>query len=183
MHIQPHASGLAAASVVIDPDGLDEWIERTPIDHGTVSPEQLQNIIQQAGIVGLGGAAFPTHGKLVPTQGVAIDELVINGGECEPFITCDDMLMRERAEGIVQGIRIFRDILQPKVVLIGIEDNKPEAIAAMRAAVAALSENFQVVAVPAIYPACLLYTSSRHPTPRICANCRRTMRWMTCYRV
>lgn len=152
-YTQPHASGLRAASVVIDPDGQDEWIERTPIDHGAFSPEQLQTIIQQAGIVGLGGAAFPTHGKLVPSPNVAIDELVINGGECEPFITCDDMLMRERAEGIVRGIAIFRDILQPKKVLIGIEDNKPEAIAAMRTAVATLGENFDVVAVPAIYPA------------------------------
>ena len=62
-----------------------------------------------------------------------MDELVINGAECEPFITCDDLLMRERAEEVVRGIGIFRDLLQPKKVLIGIEDNKPEAIAAMRA--------------------------------------------------
>ena len=71
-----------------------------------------------------------------------MDELVINGAECEPFITCDDLLMRERAEEVVRGIGIFRDLLQPKKVLIGIEDNKPEAVAAMRAAVDALNEPF-----------------------------------------
>ena len=87
------------------------------------------------------------------TPGVPLEELIINGGECEPFITCDDVIMRERAEGVVLGTAIFRDILQPKKVLIGIENNKPEAIAAMRHAVAALGENFEVVAVPSIYPA------------------------------
>jgi electron transport complex protein RnfC len=82
-----------------------------------------------------------------------MDELVINGAECEPFITCDDLLMRERAEEVVRGIGIFRDLLQPKKVLIGIEDNKPEAAAAMRAAVEALGEDFAVVQVPTLYPA------------------------------
>ncbi|MGE5387230.1 MAG: electron transport complex subunit RsxC [Betaproteobacteria bacterium] len=150
---QPHPSGLAAASVLIEPDGKDEWIERVPVDHGTLSPDEIREFIRQSGIVGLGGAVFPTHGKLVPPRGRSMDEVVINGGECEPYITCDDILMRERAEDIVRGAGIFRDLLQPKRVLIGIEDNKPEAAAIMRAAVQAVGENFEVMVVPALYPA------------------------------
>ena len=153
MHVQPHPSGLDALCVVIEPDGRDEWIERTPVDYRTLTLEELRARLQQAGVVGLGGAVFPTHGKLTPAKTVPMDELVINGAECEPYITCDDLLMRERAEEVVRGAGIFRDLLQPKKVLIGIEDNKPEAAAAMRAAVDALGEPFSVVVVPTLYPA------------------------------
>ena len=82
-----------------------------------------------------------------------MEELVINGAECEPYITCDDLLMRERANDVVRGIGIFRDLLRPAKVLIGIEDNKPEAVAAMRAAVDRLGETFSVISVPTLYPA------------------------------
>ncbi len=153
MHVRPHPSGLDALCVVIEPDGKDEWIARTPIDHKAVPPADVFHHLQQCGIVGLGGAGFPAHGKLTPTKGVPMDELIINGAECEPFITCDDLLMRERADEVVRGTAVFRDLLQPKKVLIGIEDNKPEAIAAMRAAVDAQNEPFSVVAVPTLYPA------------------------------
>ncbi len=153
MHVQPHPSGLDALCVVIEPDGRDEWITHGPLDYSAMTPEAVREHLQQAGVVGLGGAVFPTHGKLTPAKTVPMDELVINGAECEPFITCDDLLMRERAEEVVRGIGIFRDLLQPKKVLIGIEDNKPEAAAAMRAAVDALNEPFLVVPVPTLYPA------------------------------
>ena len=153
MHGQPHPSGLDALCVVIEPDGKDEWVERQPIDYKALSPEQVRELLQRSGVVGLGGAVFPTHGKLTASKMVPMEELVINGAECEPFITCDDLLMRERAEDVVRGVGIFRDLLQPKKVLIGIEDNKPEAVAAMTAAVQALGENFAVVAVPTRYPA------------------------------
>ncbi len=153
MHVRPHPSGLDSLCVVIEPDGKDEWITRTPIDHKAVAPADVFHHLQQCGIVGLGGAGFPAHGKLTPSKGVPMDELIINGAECEPFITCDDLLMRERADEVVRGIAVFRDLLQPKKVLIGIEDNKPEAIAAMRAAVDAQKEPFSVVAVPTLYPA------------------------------
>jgi electron transport complex protein RnfC len=153
MHVQPHPSGLDALCVVIEPDGKDEWIAREPVDYRSLAPEQVRKCLQQAGVVGLGGAVFPTHGKLTASQTVPMDEMVINGAECEPFITCDDLLMRERADEIVRGIGIFRDLLQPKRVLIGIEDNKPEAAAAMRAAVQAVGENFEVIQVPTLYPA------------------------------
>lgn len=153
MHVQPHPSGLDALCVVIEPDGKDEWIERSPVDYKSLKPEEVRERLQHSGVVGLGGAVFPTHGKLTASKTVPMEELVINGAECEPFITCDDRLMRERAEEVVRGIGIFRDLLQPKKVLIGIEDNKPEAAEAMRAAVAALGENFTVIQVPTLYPA------------------------------
>ena len=153
MHVQPHPSGLDALCVVIEPDGKDEWIAREPVDYKALTPEQVRERLQQAGVVGLGGAVFPTHGKLTASKTVPMEEMVINGAECEPFITCDDLLMRERAEEVVRGIGIFRDLLQPKRVLIGIEDNKPEAAAAMRAAVQAVGENFEVIQVPTLYPA------------------------------
>ncbi len=153
MRVQPHPSGLDALSVVIEPDGQDRWIERQPVDYGKLAPEDVRELLQAAGVVGLGGAVFPTHGKLTAAKSVPMEELVINGAECEPFITCDDLLMRERADEVVRGIGIFRDLLQPQRVLIGVEDNKPEAIAALEAAVRARGESFSVVAVPTRYPA------------------------------
>ncbi|MEY2631761.1 MAG: hypothetical protein RIR00_415 [Pseudomonadota bacterium] len=157
VHVGPqaaaHPSGLQTDSVVIEPDGKDEWLPRTPLDYRSLSPESVREYLREAGVVGLGGAVFPTHGKLSPARNVPMDEIVINGAECEPFITCDDLLMRERAEEVVRGAGIFRDLLQPKRVLIGIEDNKPEAVAAMAAAVKAVGEDFEVIAVPTRYPA------------------------------
>ncbi len=151
--IAAHPSGLPTLSVVIEPDGRDEWIERTPLDHTALEPERVREILRDSGVVGLGGAVFPSHAKLAPAKSVPMEDLVINGAECEPYMTCDDMLMRERPEEIVRGIGIFRDLLQPQRVLIGIEDNKPEAVAAMQAAVHRLGESYAVVAVPTRYPA------------------------------
>lgn len=148
----PHPSGLPALAVVIEADGRDAWIERQPADPAALGPDGVRAYLQQSGVVGLGGAVFPSHAKLSAGKAGALDELVINGAECEPYITCDDLLMRERAEGIVAGTALFRDLLKPKRVLIGIEDNKPEAIAAMQAAVAKAGEDFAVVAVPTRYP-------------------------------
>ncbi|WP_263771217.1 electron transport complex subunit RsxC [Propionivibrio soli] len=151
--IASHPSGLPTLSVVLEPDGRDEWMERAPLDYASLEPERVRERLRDFGVVGLGGAVFPSHAKLVAAKAVPMEELVINGAECEPFMTCDDMLMRERAEEIVRGVGIFRDLLAPKRVLIGIEDNKPEALAAMRAAVQIVGENFEVVAVPTRYPA------------------------------
>ncbi len=152
-HVQPHPSGLDAVCVVIAPDGEERWVEHAPFDYANATPDAVRRYLQQSGVVGLGGAVFPTHGKLTASTTVPMDELIINGAECEPFITCDDLLMRERAEDVVRGIGVFRDLLQPKKVLIGIEDNKPEAAAAMRAAIDQLGEDFSVVPVPTLYPA------------------------------
>jgi electron transport complex protein RnfC len=152
-YVAAHPSGLPTLSVVIEPDGRDEWVERTPLDHRSLPPERIREALRDAGVVGLGGAVFPSHAKLTTAAGVAVDELVINGAECEPYMSCDDVLMRERAEEIVRGTAIFRDLLAARRVLIGIEDNKPEAVAAMQQAVQEVGEDYQVVAVPTRYPA------------------------------
>ncbi len=115
--IASHPSGLPTLSVVIEPDGLDEWIERVPVDYAALEPEKVREILRDYGVVGLGGAVFPTHAKLTPAKSVPMDALVINGAECEPFMTCDDLLMRERPEEVVRGVGIFRDLLKPKRVL------------------------------------------------------------------
>ncbi|MDR3323308.1 MAG: electron transport complex subunit RsxC [Zoogloeaceae bacterium] len=147
----PHPSGLSSLAVVIAPDGEDRWIERQRVDYQTLSPEAVRQCLQEAGVVGLGGAAFPSHAKIRAQHPVA--DLLINGAECEPYITCDDRLMRERADEIVAGIGVLRDLLEPERIKIGVEDNKPEAIAALRAAIAAAGESFTVIVMPTRYPA------------------------------
>ncbi len=148
----PHPSGMNAPCIVIATDGEDRWQTGEPTNkHYTeTEPSHLRNLVRAAGIVGLGGAGFPTFIKLNPT-GKAIDTLILNGVECEPYISCDDMLMRERASEIVAGAKIMRHALQAREVLVAIEDNKPEAIAAMRQA-SANETGIEVVSVPTCYP-------------------------------
>ncbi|MDH1440942.1 electron transport complex subunit RsxC [Pseudomonas sp. GD03721] len=147
----PHASGMLAPAIVIDSDGLDEWIELTPHpDYRSLEPGELLTLIREAGINGLGGAGFPTAVKLTARPTQKIHTLIINGTECEPYITADDLLMRERADELVSGIDILVQLIQPDQVLIGIEDNKPEAIAAVRAACA--GHDYQVRVFPTKYP-------------------------------
>jgi electron transport complex protein RnfC len=147
----PHASGMLAPAIVIDSDGLDEWVELTPpADYRSLEPGELLTLIREAGINGLGGAGFPTAVKLTARPTQKIHTLIINGTECEPYITADDLLMRERADELVSGIDILVQLIQPDQVLIGIEDNKPEAIAAVRAACA--GHDYQVRVFPTKYP-------------------------------
>ncbi|MDD4928703.1 MAG: electron transport complex subunit RsxC [Gallionella sp.] len=153
MQIVAHPSGIPDLCITLIPDGLDEWIHREPCDDWcALSHTELRHRLRQAGVVGLGGAVFPSDVKLYSHKH-KIKTLVLNGAECEPYITCDDLLMRERATEILQGAQIMRALLYAEEVLIGIEDNKPEAIAAMRAAVTeGCHERMEVVAVPTIYP-------------------------------
>lgn len=148
----PHPSGLPDMCITLEPDGKDEWVELRPSDWRSADKPSLIASLRQSGIVGLGGATFPSHIKLRADGTTGIDTLIINGAECEPYITCDDMLMRERAEEIVKGIEIANYLLGAKQCLIGLEDNKLEAIAAMQAACAKSDVQFQVVVVPTIYP-------------------------------
>lgn len=135
LHTAPHQSGLEDIEITITPDGKDEWRERHPIeDFRTKSPQELLSIIHNAGIAGMGGAGFPADQKIAGAVGKT-HILIINGSECEPYITCDDRLMREKAAEIVKGIRILQYILKPEVTLIAIEDNKPEAAKAIKDAV------------------------------------------------
>ena len=147
----PHASGMLAPAIVIDSDGQDEWIELTPpADYRSLEPSELLTLIREAGINGLGGAGFPTAVKLTARPTQKIHTLIINGTECEPYITADDLLMRERAVELVAGIEVLAHLIQPQQVLIGIEDNKPEAIAAVRAA--CVGHDYQVQVFLTKYP-------------------------------
>lgn len=146
----PHPSGLPDLCVVIEADGEDRWIERQPIDYLACSPSEVRNRLRDLGLVGLGGAVFPTYVKLNPAPDPRIPTLVLNGAECEPWITCDDMLMRGHAADIVAGAHVMRHLLGAEEVLIAIEDNKPEAIAAMRAATQ--GTDYEVVVIPTLYP-------------------------------
>lgn len=151
-HIVPHPSGLTTDCVVIESDGRDQWIERTPFDLTNTTADAVREYLRDMGIVGMGGAVFPSHVKLSVPRGKQVEELIINGAECEPFITCDDRLMREQAEEVIQGSALFGQLIEARRVLIGVEDNKPEAIAALKAAQENLGIAVEVITVPTIYP-------------------------------
>lgn len=155
-HRVPHPSGLSALCAIIETDGEETWADLPPplSDYPQCDSERIRERIRWAGVVGLGGAAFPTSVKLGPRIEHRIQTLVINGAECEPYITCDDRLMRERAGRILDGVRIMHHLLGVANVLIGIEDNKPEAIEQMRLALADtdMSDYTEIVAIPTIYP-------------------------------
>jgi electron transport complex protein RnfC len=151
----PHPSGLPDRCVVIDTDGKDEWVQRIKTDWRNQDRAGLLASLRNSGIVGFGGAAFPTQVKL-RTGKSHVKTLVINAAECEPYITCDDMLMRERADAILSGVEIAQYLLGAEECLIGIEDNKPEAAEAMRQACAknplAKKVRLEVIVVPTQYP-------------------------------
>jgi len=156
-----HPSGLAAPAIVIEADGEDSWGERLPLlqdmEVKHLAPASVQLYLQKMGIVGMGGAVFPSHVKLAKAPGIPLETLIINGAECEPFITCDDRLMRERAEAIISGVIFLADLLTAEEAIIAIESNKPEAAAAMEAALATRTEDtakrIRVAVIPAVYPA------------------------------
>ncbi|HBA08965.1 MAG TPA: electron transport complex subunit RsxC [Methylotenera mobilis] len=147
----PHPSGLPDMCVTLAPDGKDEWKPLKPIDWKNTAINELITSLRSSGIVGLGGATFPTHIKLRKDGRSEIHTLIINAAECEPYITCDDMLMREHAHDIIQGIEIVQHLLGATKVMIGIEDNKPEATSAMTLASQTLT-NATVTTVPTLYP-------------------------------
>ncbi|QYK11278.1 electron transport complex subunit RsxC [Shewanella rhizosphaerae] len=153
-----HASALPVLTCVIENDHQEKWIESV---HAPLSLEQVAEMdndaiirrIQAAGIAGLGGAAFPTHIKLKPVS--EIELLIINGVECEPYITSDDKLMQESCDEIVRGIEIVHQLLSPKRIVVAIEDNKPEAIEQMGHALNRSqlpSHCARVSKIPTLYP-------------------------------
>ncbi|STR45246.1 electron transport complex subunit RsxC [Iodobacter fluviatilis] len=149
-----HPSGLSDACIVLIPDGKDQWQDRPLLDWRNAEPNVVRTYLRDMGVVGLGGAVFPSHLKL--SSKTSLDTLIINGAECEPYITCDDRLMQERAAEIIAGILMVQSLLNAKQVLIGIEDNKPEAAAALRNAIIAsrskVVAGIDVVQVPTLYP-------------------------------
>ena len=144
-----HPSALPEPCLVLQPDGLEQWRPRHALDYLHTERPMLLARIQQAGIAGMGGAGFPTHIKSGASTGV--DYLIVNAVECEPYITADDVLMQHHATTIVRGIEILCKLLNPKAVLIGIEDDKPQAIAAMQRACQG-KEDYLLRVVPAKYP-------------------------------
>ena len=147
-----HPSGLTDLCIVIESDNKDQWIDdREPIvDFANQDPIDLIERIRQSGISGMGGAGFPTSRKLQSGIGKA-DILIINAAECEPYITADDRLMQDYAEEVVTGIKILQHILTPKLAVIGIEDNKPEAIKALNRAITD-HDNIVIRVIPTKYP-------------------------------
>ncbi|MEO5343667.1 MAG: electron transport complex subunit RsxC [Gammaproteobacteria bacterium SHHR-1] len=155
-HPVAHPSGLSAPCIQLEPDGEERWAELPePLaDFAQRDPGEVLARIRWAGIVGLGGAAFPSAIKLAPGPDLPIHSLIINAAECEPYISCDDMLMRRDAAKLVQGIHILRHVLGVTgECLIGIEDNKPEAITALQQALAAHAPaHTELVVIPTLYP-------------------------------
>ena len=150
-YVAAHPSGLPEISVHIKADGLDQWREQNPMDDFlTQTPEQLVEKIYQAGIAGLGGAVFPTAAKIHSAE-KQVKLLIINGAECEPYITCDDRLMRDYADEIIEGIRIIRYILRPEKVVIAVEDNKLEAVSALERALHGAND-IEIRVIPTKYP-------------------------------
>lgn len=150
-HVAAHPSGVKELTVSIQTDGLDTGCELSPLsDYTKRSKSEIIQAICQAGISGMGGAGFPTHLKSNNVK--PIEFLIINGIECEPYITSDDRLMREHAWQIRQGIDILHHLLQPKQVLVAVEDNKPEALNTMSIA-CQQQDNYHVISVPTKYPA------------------------------
>ncbi|WP_081822792.1 electron transport complex subunit RsxC, partial [Hydrogenovibrio marinus] len=151
----PHPSGLTGLCIVLKPDFKDETIDnilktdgKTPSD-----PKALKELVYRAGIVGMGGAGFPTFAK-IPDEKGKIHTLLVNGAECEPFITCDDILMQTHPKDIIRGAMIVAEALGCERIICGIEDNKPEAIECMQAAVAELAPPnlVEIQPVPTVYP-------------------------------
>lgn len=128
----PHPLKGKSLALVIESDGKDEkepLLKRKEEDVNSLSSQELLRIIRNAGIVGLGGACFPTHIKLAPPK--KVDTIILNGVECEPYLTCDYRLMLERGVGVLKGLKIVMRLLGVKEAFIGIEDDKPLAIKAM----------------------------------------------------
>lgn len=150
LYAHAHPSGLAVPSIVLKSDFEDLMLEKNP--RSTV--EKFENIhdfalfLQENGVIGMGGAGFPMNGKLKEN----LDEIIINAAECEPLATSDDRLMRERAHDIIRGIVLLAEHLKPKRVLIGIEDNKPQAELALQQAIGHLNANIEIHRVPTLYP-------------------------------
>ncbi len=148
----PHPSGLPIKSIIIETDGKDQWGDSiTQLDPFMLPPEEVAERVGRAGIVGMGGAAFPAAVKLNLGNTHTIHTLIINGGECEPYLTCDDRLMQERPGQIIDGVLLMMHALKTGRALIAIENNKPEAQQQLRAAADSFPE-IEIVGVPTRYP-------------------------------
>ncbi|WP_371373189.1 electron transport complex subunit RsxC [Thalassotalea aquiviva] len=145
-----HPSGMSELCLILQPDGLETWRNRELCeDYTRLTKKQIVEKIANAGISGMGGAGFPTNVKVNTQHHVKF--LIINAAECEPYITADDLLMREHSPTILNGIQILDHLLNPEMILIGIEDNKPEAIKALENATKHIAK-INVCVLPTKYP-------------------------------
>lgn len=147
---RPNAAGMIAQAIVIENDGRDDWVDLTAKDPDKLSSEELVSAIREAGLVGLGGAAFPTAVKLSPPKDKHIDIVILNGAECEPYLSCDHRIMLECADQVIDGLLIVKKILGAERACIGIESNKPDAIEKLK--LAALGKNIEIISLPVMYP-------------------------------
>jgi len=150
---RPHYLGRKTPAVVIQSDGKDEWLDGLNVetDISGLSREAIVERVMAAGLVGMGGATFPTHVKLSPPPDSPIDTLILNGAECEPHVTCDNRLMIERPEDIVAGLKLMMQLVHAGRGIIGVESNKPEACEALHRAAEA-EEAISVEVLPTKYP-------------------------------
>jgi electron transport complex protein RnfC len=148
----PHPTGRPMPAVEIEGDGSDDWDEeikpRNKVD--SLKPDKVKSLIQEAGIVGMGGATFPTHVKLSPPKEKPIDTLIINGAECEPYLTADHRLMLEMPDAVVSGVRLIAKVLGVERIVVGIENNKMDAVAVLSRA--AKETDIDVVPLKVHYP-------------------------------
>ena len=149
---RPHPLGRNLPAVVIENDGADDWVDLSAwADLSGGSPQRIREAVKEAGLVGLGGAAFPTHVKLTPPEGKRIDTAILNGAECEPVLTSDHRVMLEYPREVVAGLKAIMRAVGAERGLIGIERNKPDAIRVMREIVAGDS-HIDVVDLKVKYP-------------------------------
>ena len=152
-HGVPHPSGLDEVCIELQPDGDDSWTELTQLNNWLELPKaDVVAHLAEMGIVGMGGAGFPTQVKLAGATKHTIHELIINAAECEPYITADDMLIREKTEQLIKGIQVLQTLIEAERTIIGIEDNKQTAIKLLVDEVERTKATIDVVVMPTKYP-------------------------------
>lgn len=148
-----HPSGLSDLCIILTPDGNDTWANLEPLSKWQeISKTDVLAYLSEMGIIGMGGAGFPTQVKLQGAHKNPLTHFIINAAECEPYITADDMLIREKTLELIVGIEILQHLVEADNVVIGIEDNKPTAIAALKTVLAERNSNIQIAVVPTKYP-------------------------------
>lgn len=155
-HVMPNPSGAKSPCVVIETDGNETWLQDRAIidDYYSLSPLEVQQKIFQSGIVGLGGAGFPSAVKIIPGLSLDIELLIINAAECEPYISCDEALIRNIAKDVITGIEVLAHALQVDDVVIAIEENKLEAIESLKTAIKNHAEiDIKLILISSLYPA------------------------------
>ena len=147
-------TGQTEQAIVIASDGKDEWIKLpAPAEPQSLSHEETLKRIREAGVVGLGGAVFPSHAKLSPPGGKKIDTVILNGCECEPCLSGDHRVMLEHGREVLSGLDIIRNLVSPDKVYIAIEDDKADAIENIRKLISEMKLDFEVVSLKSRYPA------------------------------